>query len=111
MAAAALCRRGWCIIGRCRSPGEEMRTRAKPDAPFRLLPLLALVVWGCALAADPAKVLRVASPDSEPLDPQQFSDNPSFAVLVATYAPVYKCAYLCSPPHLSPVLPTGLLPS
>jgi len=86
-----------------------MRTRAKLDAPLRLLPLLALVVWGCALAADPAKVLRVASPDIETLDPQQFSDNPSFEVLVAIFEPLYEWDYLRSPPRLSPVTAAGPL--
>ena len=86
-----------------------MRTRAKLDAPLRLLPLLALVVWGCALAADPAKVLRVASPDIETLDPQQFSDNPSFEVLVAIFEPLYEWDYLRSPPRLSRVTAAGPL--
>src|SRR5205823_5033780 len=70
---------------------------------------LALVVWGCALAADPAKVLRVASPDIETLDPQQFSDNPSFEVLVAIFEPLYEWDYLRSPPRLSPVTAAGPL--
>jgi len=76
---------------------------------LRLLPLLALVVWGCALAADPAKVLRVASPDIETLDPQQFSDNPSFEVLVAIFEPLYEWDYLRSPPRLSRVTAAGPL--
>ena len=80
-----------------------MRTTVKHGAPLRLLLLLALVVWYCALAADPAKILRVASPDIETLDPQQFSDNPSFQVLVAIFEPLYEWDYLRSPPRLSPV--------
>src|SRR5438132_8088677 len=102
-------RRGWSIIERCRSPGEEMRTRAKHGAPLRLLPLLTLVVACCAIAADPAKTLRVASPDIETLDPQQFSDNPSFEVLVAIFEPLYEWDYLRSPPKLSPVTAAGPL--
>jgi ABC-type oligopeptide transport system substrate-binding subunit len=76
-----------------------MRTKAKHGAPLRLLPLLALVVSCCALAADPAKILRVASPDIETLDPQQFSDNPSFEVLIAIFEPLYEWDYLRSPPN------------
>src|SRR6266705_2907366 len=74
---------------------------------LRLLPPLALLVCSLALAADPAKILRVASPDIETLDPQQFSDNPSFEVLVAIFEPLYEWDYLRSPPKLSPVTAAG----
>src|SRR5437667_4147334 len=86
-----------------------MRTRAKHGASLWLVPLLTLVVACCALAADPAKILRVASPDIETLDPQQFSDNPSFEVLVAIFEPLYEWDYLRSPPRLSPVTAAGPL--
>ncbi|OLC65479.1 MAG: hypothetical protein AUH79_07510, partial [Betaproteobacteria bacterium 13_1_40CM_4_64_4] len=54
-------------------------------------------------------ILRVASPDIETLDPQQFSDNPSFEVLVAIFEPLYEWDYLRSPPKLSPVTAAGPL--
>src|SRR5256712_5581063 len=76
---------------------------------LRLLPLLALLVCSLALAADPAKILRVASPDIETLDPQQYSDNPSYEVLVAIFEPLYEWDYLRSPPKLSPVTAAGPL--
>ncbi len=60
-----------------------------------------------ASAADPRKVLHVASFDIDTLDPQDYSDNPSFEVLVAIFEPLYEVDYLASPPKLSPVTATG----
>src|SRR6266446_334989 len=76
---------------------------------FRLV--LAAVValapgWSIG-AADPNKVLRVASPDIDTLDPQQYNDNPSFEVLVAIFEPAYEWDYLASPPKLSPLTAAG----
>jgi ABC-type transport system substrate-binding protein len=76
---------------------------------LRLLPLLALAMCSVALAADPAKILRVAAPDIETLDPQQYSDRPSHDVLVAIFEPLYEWDYLRSPPRLSPVTAAGPL--
>src|SRR5947209_9518758 len=56
-----------------------------------------------AHAADPAKVLRIASPDIETLDPQGFTDDPSFQITMALFEPVYEWDYLASPPKLTPV--------
>ena len=56
-----------------------------------------------AHAADPAKVLRLASPDIETLDPQQYADDPSFQVLMAIFEPLYEWDYLASPPKLAPL--------
>jgi ABC-type transport system substrate-binding protein len=58
-------------------------------------------------AADPNKILRVASPDIDTLDPQQYNDNPSFEVLVAIFEPAYEWDYLASPPKLSPLTAAG----
>jgi ABC-type transport system substrate-binding protein len=41
-------------------------------------------------AADPAKVLRVASADIETLDPQQYNDDPSYQVVVSIFEPLYE---------------------
>jgi len=56
-----------------------------------------------ASAADPNKVLHVASYDIDTLDPQQFSDTPSFEVLIAIFEPLYEYDYLQTPPNLSPL--------
>jgi hypothetical protein len=69
-----------------------------------LLPLAFCCVAG---ATDAIKILRVASPDIDTLDPQQFSDDPSFQVLMAVYEPLYEWDYLASPPRLSPLTATG----
>jgi len=75
------------------------RTR-KPLLPF----LLAVLGIACAAhAADPAKVLRLASPDIDTLDAQQYSDDPSFQVLMAIFEPLYEWDYLASPPKLAPL--------
>src|SRR2546428_8389965 len=63
----------------------------------------ALISGWSAGAADPAKVLRVASADIDTLDPQQYNDNPSFEVLVAIFEPAYEWDYLASPPKLTPL--------
>lgn len=67
-----------------------------------------LAMLQCADAADPAKVLRVASPDIETLDPQQYSDDPSSQVVMSIFEPLYEWGYLASPPQLSPVTATAL---
>jgi ABC-type transport system substrate-binding protein len=58
-------------------------------------------------AADPAKVLHLASPDIDTLDPQQYSDDPSFQVLMAIFEDLYEWDYFASPPRLSPLTATG----
>ena len=70
------------------------------------LPLLAIGVLSFALAAeaaDPGKVLRLASPDIDMLDPQQYSDDPSFQVLMAIFEPLYEWDYLATPPKMTPL--------
>jgi ABC-type transport system substrate-binding protein len=71
--------------------------------------LLLLAFCCVAGAADATKILRVASPDIDTLDPQQFSDDPSFQVLMAVFEPLYEWDYLASPPKLSPLTATGPL--
>lgn len=68
-----------------------------------LCALLALALCCGAAAADATKILRVASPDIDTLDPQQFSDDPSFRVVMALYEPLYEWDYLAKPPKLSPL--------
>ena len=45
--------------------------RRRPAIP-PLVALLLLAFAATAIAADPAKVLRIASPDIDALDPQQY---------------------------------------
>jgi oligopeptide transport system substrate-binding protein len=72
-----------------------------------VLGLLALALCGVAGAADPAKVLHVASFDIETFDPQQFNDDPSFQVFTAIFEGLYEYDYLASPPRLAPVTASG----
>jgi oligopeptide transport system substrate-binding protein len=65
--------------------------------------IAAIAIAGAAAAADPNKVLHVASYDIDTLDPQQFSDTPSFEVLIAIFEPLYEYDYLQTPPNLSPL--------
>jgi ABC-type transport system substrate-binding protein len=67
--------------------------------------LLALVSG--AHAADPAKVLRIASPDIDTLDPQNYTDDPSFQIIQALFEPAYEWDYLASPPKLTPLTAEG----
>ena len=69
----------------------------------RLVVALALTVSCAAGAADPAKILRVASPDIETLDPHQYNDSPSFDVITAIFEGLYEWDYLASPAKLAPV--------
>jgi len=76
---------------------------AFPRFVLRLIALFAAACIGVASAADPAKVLRVASSDIETLDPHQYNDSPSFDVLVAIFEGLYEWDYLAVPARLAPV--------
>ena len=69
---------------------------------------LLLATGSASGAPDPNKVLRVASPDIETLDPQQWNDDPSFQVQDAIFEPLYEWHYLDSPPRLSPMTAAAL---
>ena len=73
----------------------------------RRVALIVLLTVGAAHAADPNKVLHVASFDIETFDPQQFNDNPSFEVFSAIFEGLYEYDYLASPPRLAPVTASG----
>src|SRR5438874_10144777 len=60
-----------------------------------------------AHAADSAKVLRLASPDIDTLDPQGYADDPSFQIIMALFEPAYEWDYLASPPKLRPLSADG----
>jgi ABC-type transport system substrate-binding protein len=65
--------------------------------------LAACLLAFSASAVDRAKVLHLASPDIDMLDPQQYSDDPSFQVIMAIFEPLYEWDYLASPPKLAPL--------
>ncbi len=69
----------------------------------RLLLALALAAPDAGAAADPNKVLHIASADIETLDPHQYNDSPSFDVITAIFEGLYEWDYLASPAKLSPV--------
>ena len=69
-----------------------------------VLPFLAACAFAFAAhAADPAKVLRIASPDIDTLDPQQYADDPSYQIIMAIFEPLYEWDYLASTPTLAPL--------
>src|SRR5215472_4492454 len=72
-----------------------------------LFALLALLACASARAADPNKVLHIASPDIETLDPHQYNDDPSFRVIAAIFEGLYEWNYLASTPTLAPVTAAG----
>ena len=74
---------------------------------LQLLVWLALAACFQASAADPNKVLRLALPDIETLDPQQYNDDPSFEVIAAIFEGLYEWDYLATSPTLVPVTAAG----
>jgi ABC-type transport system substrate-binding protein len=92
---------------RIRLPCASRRAGAARIA--HILAAMLLLAAGDAVGApDPNKVLRVASPDIETLDPQQWSDDPSFQVQDAIFEGLYEWHYLASPPRLAPLTATAL---
>jgi peptide/nickel transport system substrate-binding protein len=85
-----------------------MRIDAKMVVQRAIAAAFAFAVFGAALAADPAKVLHVASADIETLDPQQYNDDPSFQVISNIFEGLYEWDYLAETPTLAPVTADGL---
>ena len=81
--------------------------RRRRSAPRRVAAIFACALAFAAHAADPAKVLRVASFDIDTLDPQQYSDDPSFQVVQAIFEPLFEWDYLSSSPKLTPLTAAG----
>jgi ABC-type transport system substrate-binding protein len=72
----------------------------------------ALLLWAlasacAAAAADPNKVLRVALPDVDTLDPQQATTIPAQRVILAIFEGLYTWDYLNTPAGLVPVTATA----
>ena len=57
--------------------------------------------------ADPHKVLRIASPNIETLDPQRYNDDPSYQVQFAIFEGLYEWNHL-DPSRLSPNTATAV---
>lgn len=81
-----------------------------PTAARALVRIAAIVVAALAasasfpaLAAEAAKVLRIAQFDIDTLDPHQYTDDPSFQVIQALYEPAYEWDYLAQVPRLTPL--------
>src|SRR6266566_7800081 len=75
---------------------------------MRIVAMVVLVsLAGAAHAADPAKILRVAMFDIDTLDPQQYSEDPSFQVIQALFEPAYEWDYLSKTPKLTPLTAAG----
>ena len=81
---------------------------SKAGTVARIFALVVLAIGCAANAADPAKVLRIASLDIETFDPQQFNDNPSFEVFTAIFEGLYEYDYLVCPYALKPLLAARL---
>jgi oligopeptide transport system substrate-binding protein len=78
---------------------------------IRLRPLLVvtmLAVAGVVHAADPTKVLRIASSDIDTLDPQQLQDKFSNDIAAAIYEGLCEWDYLNRPPGPVPRTATAL---
>ena len=73
-----------------------------------LAAVFACGIAGAALAAESAKVLRIAQFEIDTLDPQQYADDPSFQVVMALFEPVYEWDYLSPTPKFSPLTAAGL---
>ncbi len=72
--------------------------------PMRLALMLFALACSCvAVAADPNKVLRVALPDIDTLDPQQATTIPAQRVILAIFEGLYSWDYLNTPAGLMPV--------
>jgi ABC-type transport system substrate-binding protein len=76
---------------------------------LRLLGVLVLLsMLGTALAADPSKVLRIASNDIASLDPQQGSDIMSTRVASHIFEALYQFDYLANPARVVPNTAAGM---
>jgi ABC-type transport system substrate-binding protein len=69
---------------------------------FRAAILVALLACSTAFAADPAKVLRVSTPDITSLDPQQGTDLSSTRVASQIFEGLYQFDYLAMPAKVVP---------
>lgn len=81
---------------------------ARSNAAILLILLWLPACCSVALAADPKKVLRLATADIETLDPQQITDTPSSEIADAIFEGLYEWDYLSETARLSPLLAVAL---
>jgi ABC-type transport system substrate-binding protein len=89
--------------GAARSRGRRGRSSGGSGVRLLLAGVVAATLACAAQAADPAKVLRIASSDIDTLDPQSYSDNPSYEVLINIFEPLYEWDPLAAAPRLVPL--------
>ena len=71
---------------------------------IRRLVATTLMLASCAIgAADPAKILHLATNDIDTFDPQQWSDQYSVDIGSAIFESLYEWDYLARPPGIVPV--------
>jgi ABC-type transport system substrate-binding protein len=71
-------------------------------AVARLVVALLVLVSCMAAAADPAKILRLATNDIDTLDPQQWQDRYSQEIGTSIFESLYEWDYLARPPGMVP---------
>jgi oligopeptide transport system substrate-binding protein len=82
-------------------------TSRQPVTILRFVIALLSLVSCVAAAADPAKILHLATNDIDSLDPQQWQDDFSFRIGSSIFESLYQWDYLARPPGLVPNTATG----
>ena len=85
-----------------------MRRTAAMITPRALVAAVLFVGCLAAHAADPHKVLRLASDDIDTLDPVQLQDYYSQNIASVIFEGLYEYDYLASPPRLAPNTAAGM---
>lgn len=85
-----------------------MTERAKTRIRCTTLLLLALLAGCAAAATDPSKVLHIASPDVDTLDPQQDTNIPAQRVIAEIFEGLYNWDYLGPPGSQMPVTASAM---
>jgi ABC-type transport system substrate-binding protein len=89
-------------------PGRSARLAHRMAGVLAFAAVAALLVATSAAAADPAKVLRIASSDVTSLDPQQGTDLYSTNVAKHIFEALYQFDYLASPAKVIPNTAAGM---
>ena len=84
-------------------PRKDFHGFAPPiEQRLRVVVALLVLVSCAAVAADPAKVLRLATNDIDTLDPQQWQDRYSQEIGMSIFESLYEWDYLARPPGIVP---------
>ena len=78
-----------------------MASRSRTFVLYLLATLLAQVGYAAG-AADPAKILRLATNDVDTFDPQQWQDRYSQEIGMSIFESLYEWDYLARPPGIVP---------